>query len=70
MANKRRLTKREVEVLEARMRYPTMRDVARELGIALPTVRNHLTTVRIKLGADNTMQAIVKYLERGDRSTD
>lgn len=59
------LTKRQRELLECAAQGMPRKDMARELGIALPTVKTHLSTLRSKLGARSTMHALSIAYERG-----
>lgn len=53
------LTPREVEVLRARAKFDTNKDVARMLDISPQTVKNHLTTIYAKLGVESAGDAFL-----------
>jgi len=63
------LTPRELEILRAAARwYP--KPAARRLHIAYPTLKNHLASIRIKLGARTMTEAVLTAIGRGDLSTE
>ena len=53
------LTRKEREILEMIACGKTDLSVAWSLGIGVQTVKNHLREVRIKLGAPNTLAAVL-----------
>lgn len=55
------LTPREEEVLRLTARGLRSAEIADELGIAVPTVKRHLTTVYRKLAVENRVEATVRY---------
>jgi len=59
------LTPREVEVLRLLARGQTNREIARELSIALSTVKNHVQHIITKLGVSDRTQAAVRAVELG-----
>ena len=59
------LSKREREVLERLARGLSNEQIAAELGVAVQTVRNYVSTVYDKLGVSSRPQAIVWARERG-----
>ncbi len=59
-----RVTKRELAVLASYVRGGGTRDAAAELGITENTTRAHLTTIRRRVRASNTAQAV--WLLRDD----
>jgi LuxR family quorum sensing-dependent transcriptional regulator len=61
-----RLTDREREVMEWITAGKAAEDVACILGISRYTVERHLMNVREKLGATNTVHAVVKAIRRGE----
>jgi DNA-binding CsgD family transcriptional regulator len=65
MSRKTGLTRREREVLDAVARGHGNRTIARQLGIAEKTVRNHIPIIFDKLGARGPSEAIVIARESG-----
>ncbi|GAC1435461.1 MAG: hypothetical protein NVSMB65_09440 [Chloroflexota bacterium] len=59
----RPLTQRETQVIDRLTEGDTYQDVARHLGIAVETTRNHVTAIRAKLGARNTTHACVLWIK-------
>jgi DNA-binding NarL/FixJ family response regulator len=59
------LTPRELEVLRLLALGHTNRQVAKELVISLGTSKNHVEHIRVKLGASDRTQAVVRALELG-----
>ena len=57
------LTQRERELLALMARGLNNQDIADELGIALPTVKFHITNILAKLGADNRTEAVLTALK-------
>jgi DNA-binding CsgD family transcriptional regulator len=55
------LTRREGEVLRLTARGLRSAEIAVELGITVPTVKRHLTTIYRKLAVDNRVEATVRY---------
>ena len=60
------LSDREKEVLEWIAGGKTAEDVACILAISRPTVERHLSNIRERTGALNTVHAVVKALKNGD----
>lgn len=60
------MTRRQVEVLEAYLVTGSYSAAAARLGIAYPTVRNHMTDLRCRLGVDTTAQAVYVLALRGE----
>ena len=58
-------TEREIEVLELVAAGLPNRDIANELFIALPTVRNYLHTIYGKLNVNNRVRAVRRAQEIG-----
>ncbi|WP_030929382.1 LuxR C-terminal-related transcriptional regulator [Streptomyces sp. NRRL S-646] len=59
------LTRRESEILELVARGHDNRHIARLLTLADKTVRNHVSAIFSKIGADNRAQAVVRAREAG-----
>lgn len=59
------LTPREVEVLRLLAQGQTNREIARELSIALSTVKNHVQHIITKLEVSDRTQAAVRAVELG-----
>lgn len=59
------LTPKEKECLQLTARLGKSTLAAKRIGIAESTIKNHLTAVRIKLGANTTIQASYFALNRG-----
>lgn len=57
------LTQRERELLALMARGLNNQDIADELGIALPTVKFHITNILAKLGAENRTEAVLTALK-------
>jgi len=58
-------TPRQVEVLAAYVVTGSYKCAAEDLGIQYSTVRNHLLTLRMRLGVQTTHQAIYILTARG-----
>ncbi len=54
------LTARQADVLHLLAQGRSTKDIARSLGLAVPTVKTHLAAVYRQLGARNRLQAVVK----------
>ena len=54
------LTARQSDVLKLLAEGRSTKDIARRLGLAVPTVKTHLAAVYRQLGARNRLQAVVK----------
>jgi DNA-binding NarL/FixJ family response regulator len=54
------LTARQADVLKLLAEGRSTKDIARRLGLAVPTVKTHLAAVYRQLGAQNRLQAVVK----------
>lgn len=54
------LTARQADVLSLLAEGRSTKDIARRLGLAVPTVKTHLAAVYRQLGARNRLQAVVK----------
>ena len=59
------LTPRELEVLELMPLGNSNREIARNLGISVGTVKNHVERIMAKLGVSDRTQAVVRSLELG-----
>lgn len=57
------LTEREIEVIEALSNGLTAAKIAKSLKIAANTVKGHIRNVQQKLDANNSTEAVVKYLK-------
>lgn len=55
------LSPREIEVIEAIIKYGDQTRAARALGISPYTARNHLGTIRMVYGVDSTLKAAIAY---------
>jgi DNA-binding CsgD family transcriptional regulator len=62
------LSVREYDVLSLIARGESAKRIAAELGIAMSSVKHHVTNARKKLGARNTPHAAVLF-DRANRST-
>jgi len=54
------LTARQADVLNLLAEGRSTKDIARRLGLAVPTIKTHLAAVYRQLGARNRLQAVVK----------
>lgn len=54
------LTKREKEIARAMSIYFSMKRVARVLGLSLNTIKNHCTSIRLKLNEKEIYTAVMK----------
>lgn len=59
------LTPRELEILAAVVNGDSNRDIAQALGLTEKTVKNHMTALLSKIGAQNRTQAAHLALSRG-----
>jgi DNA-binding NarL/FixJ family response regulator len=59
------LTRREGQVLRRLVEAEDTEQIARSLGVAPSTVRTHLQSAFVKLGANNRLQAVALALEAG-----
>ena len=59
------LTPREKECLQLTARLGKSTLAAKEMGITYQTAKNYLESVRVKLGACNTVQAVYIALNKG-----
>jgi len=64
-ANKRGLSRREIEILQSMMNGLTSKQIARNLGISYRTVQIHTGSIISKLGASNKVHAVVIALRAG-----
>ncbi|WP_182871046.1 response regulator transcription factor [Rhodopirellula sp. JC639] len=58
LSNERRLTTRELEVLELLNQRKSNKEIASELCVSLFTVKNHVRNILEKLDVDNRMEAV------------
>ncbi|MBI1971468.1 MAG: helix-turn-helix transcriptional regulator [Candidatus Wildermuthbacteria bacterium] len=63
--NQPKLSRREREVLSLVARGLDNKEVARRLCVAVNTVRTHLHSVNVKLGAQNRTHAVILAFQRG-----
>lgn len=56
------LTERQRQCLEGVLKYKTAKQIGRDLGITHHAVEKHLKAARVKLGADDTLQAARTYV--------
>jgi two-component system, NarL family, nitrate/nitrite response regulator NarL len=63
------LTARQADVLNLLSEGRSTKDIARRLGLAVPTVKTHLAAVYRQLGARNRLQAVVKASALATQST-
>ena len=59
------LTEREQQVLRIVAQGATNQEIAASLGIAIPTVKRHLSNIFLKLSVGNRTQAIIEAHKRG-----
>ncbi len=59
------LTPREIEILEFLSQGYAYKMANDKLGITEQTVKNHLLTIKLKLGAENTTHAVAIVLRAG-----
>ena len=59
------LSPREMEILELICQGASNKDIAQRLGISYQTVKNHVTAILQKLGANDRTQAVLFALKRG-----
>ncbi len=59
------LTERESEVLELMADGKSTKEIARHLYLTTGTVRNYISTIFNKLGANNRIEAIKRFKEKG-----
>ena len=59
------LTQREHELLSLMARGLSNQDISTQLGIAMPTVKFHVTNILVKLHADNRTSAVLVALRKG-----
>ena len=59
------LTPREVEVLEVLATGQSNSGIARELGISVNTVRNHVQNILTKLGVHSKLEALSVAVREG-----
>ena len=59
------LSEQERRILRAFSKGGNSAEIARELGISLQTLRNHLHRINQKLGTRNRLEAVMTAIERG-----
>jgi two-component system nitrate/nitrite response regulator NarL len=62
-ATSRRLTGREVEIIELIGEGLSNKQIARRLDIELPTVKNHVHNILAKLSLNSRVEAVVAWNE-------
>lgn len=63
-----RLSKRQREVLQQMQRGRTNKEIAKDLGISVATVKLHVQSVLSAAGARNRTEAVSRLLHEGERS--
>ena len=58
------LSARQLEILDSVTRGLSNEDIAREFGISVPTVKDHLKYIFAKIGAANRTEAVAIALRR------
>ncbi len=56
------LTKREIDIMNHLSKGLLYKEIAKDMGISIQTVKNHLKNIYPKLHVNNRSEAIVKYL--------
>ena len=59
------LSEQEQRILRLFVKAKNSAEIARELGITLPTLRNHLHTINEKLRTHNRLEAVMHAMQRG-----
>ena len=59
------LTEQEQRILRLFAKAKNSSEIARELGITLPTLRNHLHSINEKLRTHNRLEAMIHAMQRG-----
>jgi DNA-binding CsgD family transcriptional regulator len=59
------LSERETKILRLFAKANNSADIARELAITLPTLRNHLHSINEKLRTHNRLEAVMHAIQRG-----
>jgi DNA-binding CsgD family transcriptional regulator len=59
------LSERETRILRLFAKANNSADIARELAITLPTLRNHLHSINEKLRTHNRLEAVMHAMQRG-----
>lgn len=59
------LTEREMDVLELVADGKNTKEIASQLSITYGTVRNYISTIMVKLGVTNRIEAITRFKEKG-----
>ena len=59
------LTEQEQRILRLFAKAKNSSEIARELGITLPTLRNHLHSINEKLRTHNRLEAVMHAMQRG-----
>jgi DNA-binding CsgD family transcriptional regulator len=59
------LSEQEQRILRLFAKAKNSSEIARELGITLPTLRNHLHSINEKLRTHNRLEAVMHAMQRG-----
>lgn len=59
------LTEREMDVLQLVANGKNTKEIASQLSITYGTVRNYISTIMVKLGVTNRIEAITRFKEKG-----
>ena len=59
------LSEQEQRILRLFAKAKNSAEIARELGITLPTLRNHLHSINEKLRTHNRLEAVMHAMQRG-----
>lgn len=58
----RQLSPRQCQVMDRLSRGLVQKEIAEELGIALPTVRTYIRATKVRLNARTLVHAVVRYV--------
>lgn len=65
---RRRLSKKQIEVMELASRGGSTKEIARDLGISTETVKTHLSESFRRLGVLNRSAAVMKFMDMKENS--